>query len=638
MFFFINKRLVNIRRNYHSSSANINVVTNKEINRKKKQQIWMKKINAKEIPRKKYGNKLGTVAKQLYLSPDLKGNPINGNIYDQRDKIKLDNYDFRDLLGENIDNVGNNNNIDSKNSVEIRSEKMLSYENSKLQWDEICDELKYHLPFLQPYSISMALNYLSKINYNEYDIFKLVAEQIDERWLKNFNIKDLCQLLLSYSRINSKFYTFINLISKELLYKICYSDFEDLSLIAYAYTKLRMYDFEVFLHICNEAKYKIKNEIKNSQLKKGDNVSENDKFKISQNNTTDVYKYGVNCEGEENKILNINKNKFDIEYNNKNDEKKKFNKTRTSNKSSLIKSDIEINQIDMSDDKKYSYLCLLVYCLGKNKHHDNILLNLIVEYINLKNVNNIDLSNLAYGFSIFNIYNDYLYKNLCKKIYEDLNKIESLQKMIIMGYFLKYPEYKMLDLYYIFLKNINDEIKESKKKIYKQVVFLNMCINSFSCEKFLNIIFNSLNKEYCENDKVKKLFFLYNFLISYVDYFMKNKNIDSRDYPKILTILFKIVYFDGTKISNNIKPKDGNISEITQEKYIFLENYKKHVDIHKATFLVNITLDNIIKEINKLHKYDLNDVKNLLNIFIQKKDINNEYNFVEKTKLILSSF
>ncbi|EAA15259.1 hypothetical protein [Plasmodium yoelii yoelii] len=70
-----------------------------------------------------------------------------------------------------------------------------------------------------------------------------------------------------------------------------------------------------------------------------------------------------------------------------------------------------------------------------------------------------------------------------------------------MGYFLKYPEYKMLDLYYIFLKNINDEIKESKKKIYKQVVFLNMCINSFSCEKFLNIIFNSLNKEYCENDK-----------------------------------------------------------------------------------------------------------------------------------------
>ncbi|CXI40402.1 conserved Plasmodium protein, unknown function [Plasmodium berghei] len=632
MFFFINKRFINIQRNYNSNSANINVLTNKEINRKKKQQTWMKKINAKEIPRKKYGNKLGTVAKQLYLLPDLKGNPINGNICDPSDKtsakIKLDNYDFRDFFGKNNEPCANNNN--NKNSIEMASEKMSSYENSKLQWDEICDELKYHLPFLQPYSISMSLNYLSKINYNEYDIFKLVAEQLDERWLKNFNIKDLCQLLLSYSRINSKFYAFINLISKELLYKICYSDFEDLSLIAYAYTKLRMYDFEVFLHICNETKHKIKDEIKNSQLKKGDNVNENGKLKIIQNDTTHVYDYDVNCGSEQNKVLNVNKNKFDIEYNNKNDEKSEFNKIRISNKLSLIKSDIEINRIDMPDDKKYSYLCLLVYCLGKNKHHDNILLNLIVEYIDLKIVNNIDLSNLAYGFSVFNIYNGYLYESLCKKIYEDLNKIESLQKIIIMGYFLKYPQYKMLDLYYIFLININEEIKESKKKIYKEVVFLNMCINSFSCDKFLNIIFNSSSKEYCENDKVKKLFFLYNFLISYVDYFMKNKNIDSRDYPKILTILFKIVYFDGSKISN--------ISESNQEKFIFLENYKKHVDIHKATLLVNLALDNIIKEINKLHKYDLNNVKNILNICMQKKDINNEFNFVQKTKAILSSF
>ncbi|SCM00330.1 conserved Plasmodium protein, unknown function [Plasmodium chabaudi chabaudi] len=613
MFCFINKRLMNIQRNYHSSSTSINVLTNKEINRKKKQQTWMKKINAKEIPRKKYGNKLGTVAKQLYLSPDLKGSPINGNIYDlNREKgikTKLENYYFQNRLEENNQLCVNNNisNIRNNNGVEI-SENLLNYEKSKLQWDEICDELKYHLPFLQPYSISMALNYLSKINYNEYDIFKLVAEQIDERWLKNFNIKDLCQLLLSYSRLNSKFYAFINLISKELLYKLCYSDFEDLSLIAYAYTKLRMYDYEVFLHICNEAKHKIKDDqLKNSQPKGDDNTNESGDLKIDQHNTTNVYDC-VNCGTEQDKVSNVNKHA----------------------------SDAEVSRIDMSDDKKYSHLSLLVYCLGKNKHNDDMLLNLIVEYIDLKIVNNIDLSNLAYGFSVLNIYNDCLYEILCKKIYEGINKIESLQKIIIMGYLLKYPQYKMLDLYYIYLKNVNEEIKESKKKIYKEVVFLNMCINSFSCDKFLSILFNSLNIESCENDQVNKLFFLYNFLISYVDYFMKNKNVDSRDYPKILTILLKILYFGDTKRGSSIAPEDNNISKSNKDELTFFENYKKQVDIHKAALLVDLALDNITKQIKKVHKYDLNNVKNLLNICVQKKDINSEFSFVQKAKDILS--
>ncbi|CAD2092197.1 conserved Plasmodium protein, unknown function [Plasmodium vinckei brucechwatti] len=613
MFFFINKRLMNIQRNYHSNSTSINVLTNKEINRKKKQQTWMKKINAKEIPRKKFGNKLGTVAKQLYLLPDLKGSPINGNICNPSGekgiKTKLDNYYFQNRLGDNNQSYVNNiSNIENKNYVEI-SENLLNYENSKLQWDEICDELKYHLPFLQPYSISMALNYLSKINYNEYDIFKLVAEQIDERWLKNFNIKDLCQLLLSYSRLNSKFYAFINLISKELLYKICYSDFEDLSLIAYAYTKLRMYDYEVFLHICNEAKHKIKDEkLKNSQPKGEDNVNESAKLKIEQHGKTNVYDCGVNYGTEQDKVPTVSKHT----------------------------SDTEVSRVNVSDNKKYSHLSLLVYCLGKNKHNDNMLLNLIIEYIDLKIVNNIDLSNLAYGFSVLNIYNNCLYESLCKKIYEDINKIESLQKIIIMGYLLKYPQYKMLDLYYIYLRNINDEIKESKKKIYKEVVFLNMCINSFSCDKFLSILFNSLNIEPYENDQIKKLFFLYNFLISYVDYFMKNKNVDSRDYPKILTILFKILYFGDAKSGSSIDLKDVNISENNKDELIFFENYKKQVDIHKAELLFGLALDNIIKQISKIHKYDLNNVKNLLNICMQKKDINSEFNFVQKAKAILS--
>ncbi|SCM04428.1 conserved Plasmodium protein, unknown function [Plasmodium chabaudi adami] len=613
MFCFINKRLMNIQRNYHSSSTSINVLTNKEINRKKKQQTWMKKINAKEIPRKKYGNKLGTVAKQLYLSPDLKGSPINGNIYDlNREKgikTKLENYYFQNRLEENNQLCVNNNisNIGNNNGVEI-SENLLNYEKSKLQWDEICDELKYHLPFLQPYSISMALNYLSKINYNEYDIFKLVAEQIDERWLKNFNIKDLCQLLLSYSRLNSKFYAFINLISKELLYKLCYSDFEDLSLIAYAYTKLRMYDYEVFLHICNEAKHKIKDEqLKNSQPKGDGNTNESATLTIGQDATTNVYDC-VNSRTEQDKVPNVNKHA----------------------------SDTEVSKIDVSDDKKYSHLSLLVYCLGKNKHNDDMLLNLIVEYIDLKIVNNIDLSNLAYGFSVLNIYNDCLYESLCKKIYEGINKIESLQKIIIMGYLLKYPQYKMLDLYYIYLKNVNEEIKESKKKIYKEVVFLNMCINSFSCDKFLSILFNSLNIESCENDQVNKLFFLYNFLISYVDYFMKNKNVDSRDYPKILAILLKILYFGDAKRGSSIVPEDNNISKSNRDEFTFFENYKKQVDIHKATLLVDLALDNITKQIKKVHKYDLNHVKNLLNICVQKKDINSELSFVQKAKAILS--
>ncbi|KEG02349.1 conserved Plasmodium protein, unknown function [Plasmodium vinckei vinckei] len=595
MFFFINKRLMNIQRNYHTNSTSINVLTNKEINRKKKQQTWMKKINAKEIPRKKFGNKLGTVAKQLYLLADLKGNPINDNICNpngEKDiKTKLDNYYFQNGLRDNNQSYVNNiSKIENKNDVEIL-EGLSNYKKSKLQWDEICDELKYHLPFLQPYSISMALNYLSKINYNEYDIFKLVAEQIDERWLKNFNIKDLCQLLLSYSRLNSKFYVFINLISKELLYKICYSDFEDLSLIAYAYTKLGMYDYEVFLHICNEAKHKIKDEqLKNGQPKGDDTINDCD----------------INCGTE--KVPNVS------------------NHT----------SDTDVSRIDVGDNKKYSHLSLLAYCLGKNKHNDSMLLNLIVEYIDLKIVNNIDLSNLAYGFSVLNIYNNCLYESLCKKIYQDINKIESLQKIIIMGYLLKYPQYKMLDLYYIYLKNINEEIKKAKKKIYKEVVFLNMCINSFSCDKFLSILFDSVNIEPCENDKINKLFFLYNFLITYVDYFMKNKNVDSRDYPKILTILFKILYFGDTKSGNSIDLKDVNISESNKDQLIFFENYKKQVDIHKAALLLDLALDNIIKQVGKLHKYDLNNIKSLLNICIEKKDINCEFNFMQKAKAILS--
>lgn len=184
----------------------------------------------------------------------------------------------------------------------------------------------------------------------------------------------------------------------------------------------------------------------------------------------------------------------------------------------------------------------------------------------------------------------------------------------------------MVHIYVIYLKNIINEM--NKNKIYKENLFLNLCINSISCDTFLNFLYELLysNKKIIskeENQKymtyiIDNAFIIINLILTYIDFFIKNKNknISSRDIAKIFNILIKIY---------NIKNDTLNIS-----KY---NNMKPLQDIINC---LNVQIDNIlniiINDINKIHIFDLTNIKkNLLNF----KYNNNQYD--EQVKTILNS-
>ncbi|CRG96470.1 conserved Plasmodium protein, unknown function [Plasmodium gallinaceum] len=635
-----------IFRNY----TNEKELKNKDINRKKKQKSWMKKINVNELPRKKFGNKLGTIAKKEYLKYlfEISEHKINCDQLNNHEK----NYRYNVILNEKNANekinikvdYKNNDNVTCLNNDKLSSEQInketdgkinMRFDNkseisfisnnnliskeylntyNKVFWDDVRNELKHHLPFLQPYSITTALNYLSKINYDDYSIFKFIAERIDERWLKNFNIKDLTLLLLSYSRLNLKFNSFINLISRELLYKICYANFEDLSHIAYSYTKMKIYDYEVFLHLGNETKDKINSEMSKISYKNSNNNNSNDSTdkqgllkekteseSFEKYNNHDEIKHHII--DSKNTVLNI-KDRYNKDKSNEEQGTIKMNTLNhkeNENKDNLIK-----------ENKKYSHLCLLVYCFGKMKHCDNNLFDLVSEYVKVEKLNNIDLSNLSYTFSLYNFYKNSFYEKFSIKSYEIIDLLEPLQKIIIMTYLLKYPKEKMLNIYFTYLESINKEIKE--KEIYKEAIFLNVCINSLSNSVFLNFLFKIVNtsEHICEKrlEELNKVYFILKFLVNYTNFFMNNKKkISSRDYPKILNILYKI--YD-----------KGN--------FLLLYDSKK-LHIEKVEVLISNVLDKILNEIKKLHILDLINIKNILNSNYEK------IKFAQKIKTILNS-
>ncbi|SBS85913.1 conserved Plasmodium protein, unknown function [Plasmodium malariae] len=699
-------------REFHRHSSNENVLKNKEINRNKKQEIWMKKINSKELPRKKFGNQLGTVARKLYLKYLFKNNKEDVMDYNERNcgGSLEKNYYCKASLGEKNNEICNDydvkiGNKDKFNSTHITSSTKsinelivsknesaykqkrneisrfhnneissisksrsimntydLNEQSNKCTWDDVCNELKYHLPFLQPYSITTALNYLSKVNYNEYNIFKLIAENIDERWIKNFNIKDLSLLLLSYSRISSKYDSFINLVSRELLFKICYGTFEDISQIAYSYTKMKKYDYEVFVHLCNETKNKIKSDLHHSansnsttynlnsysvkgcngktqnnnsishDIKNYINYNVDVKNTIEQNSKNDAklgkeefYHTIVEKENSHDKIGNIgvtdskNKSFGDIDS--------EFNSKKGSQNSCVIKSSSFLDKEKINDktngeikeDKKYSYICLLVYCTGKMKHCDNSLFDLISKYINFDKLNNIDISNLSYTFSLYNFYKNCFYEKFCLKSIQIIHLTEPLHKVIIMTYLLKYPKVKMLHIYFTYIFCINKEIKENKNT-YKQVLFLNMCINSFSFEPFLNflldVLANSNKKEtYDQSEDINKVCFIVNSLVDYTIFFMQNKNMSSRDFPKVLIILFKIRH------KNN-----------DQSTHFSLSDYDQMVPIKKVDALIDEVLDKVINNMKQFHTFDLVNIRNILNL----KGENENIQFGQKKREILN--
>ncbi|SPJ11136.1 conserved Plasmodium protein, unknown function [Plasmodium sp. DRC-Itaito] len=644
-------------KRFYNSTGKEYVLKNKDIHRKKKRNLWLKKINLSELPHKKYGNKLGSVAKKLYM------NGLYENLDRNMERYNKDEY-YNDENKVSLETNGLMSSIKSKmssfdkNTIICNNFEFL--ENNQNPWNNICNELKYHLPFLQPYSITVTLNYLSKINYDEYDIFKFIADNIDERWLKNFNIKDLSLLLLSYSRLHTKYDSFINRISRELVYKISYASVDDLSKIAYAYTKMKIYDYEVFLHLCNEIKYKIKNEKDNKvvfepflgNLKESMesnnipiiNTAENEKKNININNDNNNNKKKQNyfsCENEELDLKGYETVHIEIgEYgniqkfndNNKtNNYKKKesYHIDNISREENSLTLDYNADNINVKEKeiKKHSSLCLFLYCIGKMKHRDNKLLDIIAEYLKLQYLNNIDISNMCYTFSLYNYYytNDF-YKSFCLKSMEIINHIEPLQRVIILTYMLKNPTLDMLHIYVIYFKNIINEI--NKNKIYKENLFLNLCINSISCDTFLNFLYELLysNKRIISKEEEHKYityiidnaFIIINLILTYIDFFIKNKNknISSRDIAKIFNILIKIY---------NMKIHTLNIS-----KY---NNMKLFHDIIKCLNVqIENTLNIIINDINKIHIFDLTNIKkNLLNF--KYKD--NQYD--EKVETILNS-
>ncbi|GAB66691.1 hypothetical protein PCYB_094750 [Plasmodium cynomolgi strain B] len=630
--FFVDRRVGIILRNLHSPSSSEHVLKNKEINRNKKQQIWMKKIHVKELPRKKFGNKLGTVAKMLYLrrvSGDgaedrvlytnkragdcgqsahsdvfvrVGNNPAgessdtqishNGKSYTSTCRSNgpspwhTENEQQHKPNGKEIIQLRSNENevTSTRSSTNVRRMGNLSeHHPDKHLWDDICDELKYHLPFLQPYSITTALNYLSKVNYEEYNIFKLVAENVDERWIKNFNIKDLSQLLLSYSRLHTKYDSFVNLISRELLYKICFANMEEIALIAYSYTKMKIYDYEVFLHLCNETKRRLKKELTQSvgncvdvttdgshstvgiahnerdgQLHRNcDKGGRLPREEHSSYPLEDTQRGGISqmraIQQEMNKTEtndgeadpnwghhNIGESSLqtDNTYSKKNLHKgSNFNATLTQ----LSRGETAQKDSERGPSKKYSHICLLTYCLGKNKHRDDELLGLISKYINVERINNIDVSNLSYAFSLFDFYEGRFFEQFCDKSRQIVHSAEPSQKVVIMSYLLKHPREEMLSVYVLYVKYMGDEMGQND--IYKESLLLNMCINSFSSDVFLNFLLNVVTcpgKDGNEPEKINQASFLLNFLVDYATFFMRKKKMCSRDYPKILNMLLKI--------------------------------------------------------------------------------------------------
>ncbi|SOV78267.1 conserved Plasmodium protein, unknown function [Plasmodium sp. gorilla clade G3] len=663
--FCTNESIHNIgMKRFYNSTGKEYVLKNKDVHRKKKRNVWLKKINLSELPNKKYGNKLGSVAKKLYMNGLYKNLDRNmerynkDEYYNDENKVSVETNGLMSSIKSKISSIDNNT---------IICNNLESLENNQNSWNNICNELKCHLPFLQPYSITVTLNYLSKINYDEYDIFKFIADNIDERWLKNFNIKDLSLLLLSYSRLHIKYDSFINRISRELLYKISYASVDDISKIAYSYTKMKIYDYEVFLHLCNEIKYKIKNEKDNKVV--FEPFLENLKESI-EDNRNPVINTGEN----EKKNINMNIN-ININNNNNNNNKKKQNNFSCENKPLDLKGyesvhigiaedgniqnfkdnnktsnykknecyhidnigkeenelpiDYNSNHINVKEkeNKKYSSLCLFLYCIGIMKHRDNKLLDIIAEYLKLQYLNNIDISNMCYTFSLYNYYytNDF-YKSFCLKSMEIINDIEPLQKVIILTYMLKNPILDMLHIYVMYLKNIINEL--NKNKLYKEKLFLNLCINCISCDTFLNFL-NKLihsNKKIISKEEgqnymtyiIDNTFIIINFILTYIDFFIKNKNknISSRDIAKILNILIKLY---------NIKNDTLNIFKYNNVKPF-------HDIINCLNVQIEYTLNIIINDINKIHIFDLTNIKkNLLNF----KYNNNQYD--EKVQTILNS-
>ncbi|KJP90308.1 hypothetical protein AK88_00156 [Plasmodium fragile] len=705
--FFVDKRIGAILRNFHSlSSCSEHVLKNKEINRNKKKQLWMKRIHVKNLPRKKFGNQLGTVAKMLYLR-HVRGDEAQDRVlYTNKRTVDCGQSAHSDafLSGENnpvaessdtqispnckvntstrhsnghslcttkeelqhkskeqgiIQHRRSENEVTSTRST-TNVRKMGSpseHHRDKHLWDDICDELKHHLPFLQPYSITTALNYLSKVNYEEYNIFKLVAENIDERWIKNFNIKDLSQLLLSYSRLQTKYDSFVNLISRELLYKICFANMEEIALIAYSYTKMKIYDYEVFLHLCNQTKRRLEKELSQSVRNCVDatvdglhntvRIADNDKGGHLHGNCDN----GGRMSGEEYPsysledthrggisqmtVIQQEMNKTEI-----NDGQAHLNWGHHTIGESCLQADNAYSKINLhkgssfsasstqlsrgktaqqngenGPSKKYSHICLLTYCLGKNKHRDDALLGLISKYIHVDRINYIDVSNLSYAFSVFDFYEDRFFEQLCEKSLQIVHSAAPSQKVVIMSYLLKHPRAEMLRVYVLYVKNMGEEM--GQKDIYKEPLLLNMGINSFSSDVFLDFLLNVVTCQGRDGnalEQINEARFLLNFLVDYATFFMKEKKMCSRDYPKILNMLLKIFPIMGEKNSGIASPcQTGSPCRVT--------------------LLIEDLLDLIITDMHTFHALDLAHIRN---IFFRIKKEGVDAHFGRREEAILN--
>ncbi|EUD67266.1 hypothetical protein C922_02416 [Plasmodium inui San Antonio 1] len=691
--FFVSRRVGTILRNLHSSSSSEHVLKNKEINRNKKQQIWMKKIHVKELPRKKFGNKLGTVAKMLYLRR-VSGDRAEDRVLYMKNRAgdcgksahsEVFLHGENNPAGQSSDRqISHSHNRKSytstcpsngssplpteeeqqdkpngKEIIQLRSNEnevastrssrnvhrmgnSSEHHRDKHLWDEICDELKHHLPFLQPYSITTALNYLSKVNYEEYNIFKLVAENVDERWIKNFNIKDLSQLLLSYSRLHTKYDSFVNLISRELLYKICFATMEEIALIAYSYTKMKIYDYEVFLHLCNETERRLKKELSqsvgncvdatgggsHSTVVVGDTVAVADNErdgKLHRNgdeggrlpreehpsySLQDTHRGGgishMRAIEQEMNKTETNDGEAHPNWGHNNMGESSHQADNPYSKKNLHKrSNVSVCLTQLSKGKtaqkygergpseKYSHICLLTYCLGKNKHRDDALLGLISKYINVERINNIDVSNLSYAFSLFDFYEGRFFEQFCEKSRQIVHSAEPSQKVVIMSYLLKHPREEMLSLYALYVKNMGDEMGQND--IYKEAPLLNLCINTFSSDVFLNFLLNLVTCPETDGntpEKINQASFVLNFLVDYAAFFMKKKKMCSRDYPKILNMLLKIFPIMGEKNSGIASPCPVPSPS-------------------RVTLLIEDLLDLIITEMHTFHALDLVHIRNI---------------------------
>ncbi|CAA9988441.1 conserved Plasmodium protein, unknown function [Plasmodium knowlesi strain H] len=682
--FFLDRRIGTILRDFHSTPSRLHVLKNKEINRNKKQQIWMKKIHVKELPRKKFGNKLGTVAKMLYFRHILGDRAEDRVLYKKKSagdcwqsthsnaflrgvnnpgcessgiQISHNDKSYTSTCRSKGDSPWPNeeelqNEPNEKGIIQLRSNENevsptrsgtnvrrmgdpTEHHRNKHLWDDICDELKYHLPFLQPYSITTALNYLSKVNYEEYNIFKLVAENVDERWIKNFNIKDLSQLLLSYSRLHIKYDSFVNLISRELLYKICFANMEEIALIAYSYTKMKIYDYEVFLHLCNETKGRLKKELSQSVDNCADATGGGSRSTVAIDDNGKDGQLHRNCDnggrlhGEEHpsstledtqgrdisqmriihheiNITETNDGEGNPNWVHHNMGESSHQADYTYSKKGLYKeSNFSDSLTELSTgkttqrngegelSKKYSHICLFTYCLGKNKHRDDALLSLISKYINVERINNIDVSNLSYAFSLFNFYEGRFFEQFCEKSRQIVHTADPSQKVVILSYLLKHPTEEMLDVYLLYVKNIRDEMEQNH--IYKEPLLLNMCINSFSNDVFLNFLLNlvtSPGRDGNGSEKINQANFVLNFLIDYATFFMRKKKMCSRDYPKILNMLLKIF-----PITSEMNDDTSSLRLVPSSR--------------RVTLLIEDLLDLIIAEMHTFHDLDLAHIRNI---------------------------